>query len=191
MSEFNAARTLREVDERREQFESGANKRVPIITAIIAVFAALATLFSNHDSVKGLQMRTQAGITEIKASDQFNYYESKRIKAEVNQALLQSGLVKGSATVAAMKSRIGAETEQASGILKLAQAEEQQSEAELAQAERSMASYEFHEVAATLFEVSIVLVSITALMTRSRALIYVAGGASIVGLVFFIGGLVR
>ena len=191
MSEFNAARTLREVDERREQFDSGANKRVPIITAIIAVFAALATLFSNHDSIKGLQTRTQAGITQIKASDQYNYYESKRIKAEVNQALLQSGLVKGSTEISAMKSRIAAETQQAAGILKLAQAEEQQSEQELEQAERSMSSYEFHEIAATLFEVSIVLVSITALMTRSRALLYVAGGASVVGLIFFITGLVR
>jgi hypothetical protein len=190
MSEFNAARTLRETEERREQFES-ANKRVPVITAIIAVFAALATLFSNHSSVTGLQTRTQAGITQIKASDQFNYYESKRIKAEVSQALLQAGLVKGNDAVAAMKSRIATQNSQADGILKLAQAEEQQSEQELASAERTMRSYESHEIAATLFEVSIVLVSITALMTRSRVLLYVAGGASVLGLAFFINGLVR
>lgn len=191
MSDFNAARTLREIDERRDLYESGTNKRVPIITAIIAVFAAVATLFSNHDSIKGLKTRTQAGITEIKASDQFQDYESRRIKAEVSQALLQAGLVRDANTVAAMKSRIATQSAQANEVLKLARAEEQQSEQELAASERSMARYESHEIAASLFEVSIVLVSITALMTRSHALLYVAGGASIIGLFFFVMGLLR
>ncbi len=190
MSEFNAAHTLREAGERTEQLEAGG-KLIPVVTAIIAVLAALATLFSNHSSVLGLQSRTQAGITQTKASDSYNYYESKRIKIEVNQALMQAGLVSNPAAVKSLQSRIAAENADAAPVLKKAQAEEAQSESELAQSERKMASYESHEIAATLFEVSIVLVSITALMSRSRALLYVAGGFTFAGLVFFISGLLR
>jgi hypothetical protein len=190
MAEFNAAHTLREVEERTEQLQAGG-KLVPVLTAIIAVLAALATLFSNHSSVLGLQSRTQAGITQTKASDQYNYYESKRIKAEVNQALMQAGLVTNPAALKSMQKRIATENAQAADILKKAQAQDAQSEAELTQAERKMASYESHEIAATLFEVSIVLVSITALMTRSRVLLYVAGVFTIAGLGFFVNGLLR
>jgi hypothetical protein len=50
MSEFNASHTLTEARERLEQTERG-EKFIPVLTAIIAVFAALATLFSNHSSV--------------------------------------------------------------------------------------------------------------------------------------------
>jgi Domain of unknown function (DUF4337) len=190
MAEFNAAHVLHEVDERVEQLETGG-KFVPLTTAIIAVFAALATLFSNHSSVLGLQARTQAGITQTKASDQYNYYESKRIKAEMNQALMQSGLVKDQAALKVLRQRTAQVNNEAAAILKKAQAEEAQSEDELLQAERKMASYESHEVAATLFEVSIVLVSITALMSRFRALLYVALGFTFLGIAFFVNGLLR
>lgn len=190
MARYRAAHTLREFDDRAEQIESGG-KFVPVATAIIAVFAALATLFSNHSSVLGLQARSQAGITQTKASDQYNYYESKRIKAEVNQALLQAGLVKNAAASKSMEARIKNENGQAAGILKTAQAEEVQSESELRQAERKMASYEGYEISATLFEVSIVLVSITALMTRSRALLYLAAVLTAGGIVSFMFGVLR
>jgi hypothetical protein len=162
-----------------------------VVTAIIAVFAALATLFSNHSSVSGLQLRTQAGITQTRASDQYNYYESKRIKAEVNQALLQAGLITSPAASSGMKSRIERENAQAAGILQKAQAEEAQSEQELERAEGSMRSYESHEVAATLFEVAIVLVSITALTQKAGSMLAVAGMAALTGLAFFIAGFLR
>jgi hypothetical protein len=190
MSEFNASRALQEVEERSAQLEAGG-KFVPVATAIIAVFAALATLFSNHSSVSGLQLRTQAGITQTKASDQYNYYESKRIKAEVNQALLQAGLITNAAARSGMRSRIEAENAQAAGILSKAQAEEAQSEEELDRAEGSMRSYESHEVAATLFEVAIVLVSITAIMQKTRGMTALAGVAALTGLAFFLTGFLR
>jgi hypothetical protein len=59
----------------------------------------------------------------------------------------------------------------------------------LEKAERALRSYENFEVSATLFEVAIVIVSITALMRGSRPLIIVGTGAALVGLVFFIAGM--
>lgn len=190
MAEFNASREMREVGERAAQVAEG-ERFIPVSTAIVAVLAALATLFSNHSSVSGLQARTQAGITQTKAADQYNYYEAKRIKAEVNQALLEAGLVTNPTTRTSLQARIGKQNGDAAKILATAQAEEAQSEHEMEQAERAMGSYEAHEIAATLFEVSIVLLSITALTHKFKGLLTVAGIATAAGLAFFVAGLVR
>ena len=190
MAEFNASRQIREAEERTAQLAEG-EKFIPVSTAIVAVLAALATLFSNHSSVTGLQARTQAGITQTKASDQYNYYEAKRIKAEVNQALLEAGLVNNADTRTSLQGRITKQNADAAKILQTAQAEETQSEHELDAAERAMGSYEAHEIAATLFEVSIVLLSITALTHKFKGLLAIAGIGTAAGLAFFVAGLVR
>lgn len=180
---------MAEARERLEQTERG-EKFIPVLTAIIAVFAALATLFSNHSSVTGLQARAQAGIQTTKAADQYNYYESKRIKIEVNQAFIGAGLVSNPATRKRMQDRITQEDAQARNVvLKKAQSEEAEAEAQLEKAERSMRSYENFEVSATLFEVAIVIVSITALMRGGKPLIVTGIGASLIGLGFFIAGM--
>jgi Domain of unknown function (DUF4337) len=190
MAEFNAARTLRESDERMEMARSGG-KLTPVLTSIVAVLAAVATLFSNHAATVGLQFRTQAGISQTKASDQYAYYESKRIKSEISEALIEAGVVTNPAALKSLESRVVKQTNDATAVLKRAHAQEEQSEAELVKAERSMRSYESHEVAATLFEVAIVIVSITALMRRSMALLVTSASAALVGLAFFVNGLLH
>ena len=49
---------------------------VAISTAIMAVFAAIASLIAGHESNEAL-------IQQIKASDQWSYYQAKGIKAEI------------------------------------------------------------------------------------------------------------
>src|SRR5690242_12140056 len=49
---------------------------VAISTAIMAVFAAISSLLAGHHSNEAL-------IDQIKASDQWNYYQAKGIKAEI------------------------------------------------------------------------------------------------------------
>jgi len=89
-----------------------------------------------------------------------------------------------------MMRRINKEKTEADVILKKAKALEAQSGDYSERSERFMNSYENHEIAATLFEVSIVLVSITALM-RTRALLWIAGSATLVGFAFFAVGLMH
>lgn len=54
--------------------------RVAISTAFMAAFAALSSLMAGHQSNEAL-------ITQIKASDQWAYYNAKGIKAEVADAV--------------------------------------------------------------------------------------------------------
>jgi len=83
-----------------------------------------------------------------------------------------------------MQSTVAREQTKANKILKIAQEDDVSAAEHFKDSESYMKAYEKFEVATTLFEVSIVLVSITALM-RTRAMLLVAGGATLVGIVFF------
>ena len=189
MPEFNAGRALEEAKERSERVAEGGIL-IPIAAAIVAVLAALATLFANHNSIGGLSEKNEAILHQTKATDQYAYYEASRIKVHVYQALLGSGVVTAAQNKSSMDSTVARESGKANKILKVAREEELEATDHLQNSEFYMRAYEKFEVATTLFEVSIVLVSITAL-TRTRGLFYVATGATLVGLVFFGLGFMR
>src|SRR5437588_358716 len=68
-------------DEINEKAEEARQERkwsfyVAISTALMAVFAAVTSLMAGHHSNEAL-------IEQIKASDQWNYYQAKGIKAEI------------------------------------------------------------------------------------------------------------
>lgn len=186
MSEFHAGAALEEAIERREG--AGDNNRIiPISAAVIAVFAALATLFSNHAANTSIAQKNDAILSQSKAADSYNYYEAKRIKLEVNQALISAGLASAAGARARLSAVVRKEDGSSAKVLKLARQQEALSEEHSRLSERSMHAYEWHEIAATLFEVSVVLVSITAL-TRTRVLLVAAGIATGIGLFFFVAG---
>ena len=188
MGEFNASHALRDVAERSQQLASG-EKIVPVSAAVIAVLAALATLFANHSSVSSLSQKNLSALYQSKGADQYNFYEAKLIRAQVDRALLDSGSVNADRR-SMMETRWRRESLQAQEIFKQAQSYDAQSEEHMRDSEAFMGSYQSHEVAATLFEVSIVFVSVTALM-RGRALLGLAAVATLVGLGFFGNGLLH
>jgi hypothetical protein len=183
MPEFNAGHALDEAMERHEQISQGGIL-VPVAAAVIAVFAALATLLANHNSISGLAQKNEAILYQIKSADQYGYYESSRIKSHVYQAMLGTGIVTAAPARTQMQTTIASEQVKAGKILKVAQSDDVAAEEHFKDSESYMKAYEKFEVATTLFEVSIVLVSITALM-RTRAMLFVAAGATLVGIVFF------
>jgi uncharacterized protein DUF4337 len=187
MSEFNAAHALNEAKERHEQLVEG-DKLVPILAAIIAVFAAIATLFANHSSISGLASKNEAILSSSKATDTWNYYQAKRLKIEVNNALIRSGAANSAAGLRQMRATVSKEDTGSQALLTKAQQLDAESDDSYERSERFMQAYEKYEVSATLFEVSIVLISITALMAGNKALMYVAGGATLIGVVFFVQG---
>lgn len=63
---------------------------VAISTAFMAAFAALSSLMAGHQSNEAL-------ITQIKASDQWSYYNAKGIKAEVADAVTKINFSKAAA----------------------------------------------------------------------------------------------
>lgn len=70
------------IHEAAHQSHDKWSMRVAISTAFMAAFAAVSSLMAGHQSNEAL-------ITQIKASDQWSYYNAKGIKAEVADAVLQ------------------------------------------------------------------------------------------------------
>jgi hypothetical protein len=139
---------------------------VAISTALMAVLAALSSLFAGHHS-------DEAVIMQIKASDQWAFYQAKGIKAEIR--LFESK------TLTPVKSA-QATLSEAEGIKKIAEDDERQSEAHL-QHHATLAS------AVTFLQVAIA-VSAIAIITRRRFLWYGGIVVAIIGACFFIMGII-
>ena len=135
---------------------------VAISTALVAVFAALTALMAGHHSDEAL-------IEQIKASDQWAYYQAKGIKAEIRS--LGIGINKNdSADISKYKN----EQEE---IKRIAEEHEKESAFHLSK----------HIVlarAVTLFQIAIAISAI-AILTRKRFLWFAGMGLAVIGVVLF------
>ncbi len=78
------------IHEKAEHSETKWFPFVAISTALMAVFAAISGLLAGHHS-------DEAVISQIKASDQWAYYQSKGIKAEIKTLEIHAGIADSSA----------------------------------------------------------------------------------------------
>jgi len=146
--------------------EAGWFRYVAISTALMAVFAAFSSLMAGHHSNEAL-------IDQIKASDQWSYFQAKGIKGEIKKLQANNGMA------------------DASAVSKYAQ-EQEEIKKSAEEAEHSSVSHlEKHVTLArsvTLFQIAIAISAIAILMKR-KSLWLSSLVISLVGLVFFIMGL--
>ena len=140
---------------------------VAISTALMAVCAALAGLFAGHYSNEAL-------IEQIKASDQWAFYQAKSIKAEI-RALQPEGTSSHGKTVEQVK---------------------QEEEAIKKKAEEAEKASEFHlqkhirlSRAVTLLQVSIAISAIS-ILTRKRFMWVIGIIIALAGLAIFVSAMV-
>ncbi|HEV7620207.1 MAG TPA: DUF4337 domain-containing protein [Flavisolibacter sp.] len=157
-----------EINERAE--EAKKDKRwsfyVAISTALMAVFAAISSLMAGHHSNEAL-------IEQIKASDQWNYYQAKGIKAEILS--LNS---KGVQDTVKLKKY----NKDQQDIRTNAEDHEKQSEGHLQK----------HIILArsvTLFQIAIAISAIS-ILTEKRPLWFFSIILTLVGLVFFVANFI-
>jgi len=177
---------MHESSELHEQASRG-NKLVSLAAAIIAVLAALGTLFSHHRSITALTAKNEAILTQARASDLYNRYESQRVRYHVYTAFIAAGLPPTDHGKETLKSL--AEKEQASSLSSFAEAQQKE---RLAQdyeehSEAVLKSYETLEIGTTFCEIAIVLVSISALAS-TRIFLTIGSGLAACGLAFLIYG---
>jgi uncharacterized protein DUF4337 len=144
---------------------------VALSTAILAVFAAIAGLLSGKHA-------NEAMMSQIEASDQWNYYQAKSIKASVLDAKI--------ALAAAPN-----ESDRAKAERYEKEQEEIKSEAEHKQAD-AKTNFHQHEVFArgvTMFQIGIAIAAISALTKKRRFwIVSLVFGAA--GCVFVVLGLI-
>lgn len=180
-------KTFEEASERHERLKGGRDWLVPLAAAIIAVLAALGTLFSHHRSIQALSVKTEALLQQSKAYDQYNYYQAKRIKVAVYDALIASGTARDAGARNALRKTANHEEVTSVAILAEARELERRANEEIERSEVILKSFETLEIATTLFEIAIIFVSISAL-SQTRILLYLGSGLSVVGIAYMIVG---
>jgi hypothetical protein len=148
-------------EELKEVKEQGWSLYVAISTALMAVFAAISGLLAGHHSNEAL-------IEQIKASDQWAFYQSKGIKAEIRSIQSNTAEVE----------RYKKEQED---IKK--EAEEFQMNSKL-----HLEKHVQLAKAVTLFQVAIAISAI-AILTRRKFLWWLSMLIALAGIVFFLLGL--
>lgn len=157
----------------------------PIAAAVLAVLAAVASLLSNQLTTQALLEKNEAILYAAKASDTWNYYQAKRIKEHVYTAIALTEPAQG---LKALRSTARKEHSEQKKIFEEAKSLEHEVEVHNGRSEHHMKGHETIEIAVTMFEVAIVLISISAL--ASSLLLTVLGGVGGgLGLVFLLLGL--
>jgi hypothetical protein len=156
-------------------------------TAVIAVFAAVASLESGGNSNDAILAKNEAILFESQASDQWAYYQAKGVKESLaaNQALL----------VGSTNTSLAAKFDTEAARYKAEQSEIQTKARELEakvkenneRAEKLLEHHHRFAIAVTLFQIAIALSAIAAL-TKRKALWSVGLAASVAGLVLFLRG---
>jgi Domain of unknown function (DUF4337) len=167
-----------------------SNRLVSLAAAIIAVLAALGTLFAHHRSIQALSAKNQAILTQARATDTYNAYEAKQIRYNIYRALLSIDVVRNAQNRQRLDAIAQEEQKSSPAVLEKAQGLEQTAALEDERSEAILKSYETLQFATTAFEISIILVSISA-FAGTRFFLPFGCGLSAVGIVLFFIGLLR
>ena len=154
--------------------EGGFNLRVALSSALIAVLAAVCALFAGTYANESM-------LAQLKASDQWSYYQAKSIKSSILESKLE--LMKSLGHKADPKdlAKLAGYKQDMAGITSLANTLTQESE-------DLLAKHELLAKGVTLFQVAIALSAIAAL-TKRRFLWQAGLLLSCGGTVFLILGL--
>lgn len=171
-----------------EREKTGWTVYLSLSTAIIAVFAAVASLESGANANDAILAKNDAVLSQSQASDQWALYQAKAVRAAIASGESEFA----STTNPELAKRFGEEAARLRGeqapLEKKARELETNVVASGEQAERLLARHHRFAVSVTLFQIAVALCAIAALMKR-KPLWGVALVASAIGLALFVAGL--
>jgi Domain of unknown function (DUF4337) len=167
-----------------------AGRFVSLAAAIIAVLAAIGTLFAHHRSILALAAKNTAILTQTRATDLYTSYESKQVRYNFYRVLLASELLRNADVRSRLKISADQESASSAETLQKARALEAQAIREDDDSEAVLRSYELLQFATTAFEVSIIFVSISA-FAGTRIFFPLGCGLSGIALIVLAIGLLR
>lgn len=142
-----------------------------LLSAILAVFAAISALLAGHYA-------NEAMIEQLQSSDQWGYYQAKGIKASVLEVKKEVQLLLGKGSDPAVEEKLNAYKEDQKEIAEKATEKENESKRHL----------EKHQVLArsvTFFQIAIAVAAI-AVLARKRKFLFLSGGFGAAGIGFLI-----
>ena len=166
------------IHEELEKEGSGFLRRIALTTAVLAAFAAVASLRAGATVNEALVLKTEATRLQAEASDQWAYYQAKGIKAAVQEAsrtAWQASAKEPPAEFAQTAQRYVREQED---IKKQAEAKERDRDERSREADHLLERHHGFANAVALFQIAIALGAVAAL-TRARPVWW---GSIVVGL---------
>ncbi len=179
--------SFEEAHERHEHGREGP-RWIPVAAAVLAVLAALSGYFGNVRSTSALFAKNESIVATTRASDTYSQYQAERLKYYMSQTAIDQGVNPGG-NAEKLASTAKREAAKAAPLVDRAKRYERDAAHWNDRSEQLLRQHETIEVGSTLFEVAIVLVSVTALV-GSRLLPITAGVAAGLGVLFFAVGLV-
>lgn len=196
MSELNEKQmelmeeTIKELEEERaEDKKHDWVKWVALSTAIIAVFAAIATLQSNIHVTDALLMKNSSILATAEADDKWAYYQAKGIKSDMYE--ISSQILVDNHMSAKLGNEFRAKVEnykqEQAKIADEARILDDKAKKYEALSEGNMRHHSGFALSEVLFQVAIALSSVAA-MTKRKELWYFGLGIAGLGGVFFLNG---
>ena len=159
-------------------------KRIALTTAILAAFAAIASLQAGATVNEALVLKTEATRLQAEASDQWAYYQAKGIKAAVAEASGTSWTAIGKPVPPQYPENQKRYVAEQKEIQKKAQEKEKERDEKSAEADHLLHRHHRFADAVALLQVSIALGAVAAL-TRNRFVWIGSIGVGVFGLVLF------
>ena len=181
--------SLSESIEKREEKRDQWNIRVALTTSILAVFAALSNLESEQKTSEAIMLKNSAIFFQAKASDQWSFYQAKKIKLHMseNQVHLVELLHSPKSEKDRLENLVDKYKGQVGKIKTQAIGFEKERDRMNALSDRSLAHHHAFALSVVCFQISIVLSSM-AVMLRRNSLWFVSLGLGGVGALAFVNG---
>ena len=158
-----------EIHEFTEQMESGGEKSLTYVSLIISILAVLVAMVT----VLGHREHTEAVLMQARATDQWNEYQSHRIREqtlETTNTILSATAGRDFPEIKAKMAQYVAQMSKWAGDIKDEAEKARDLEREVDVAERKAARYDVGEA---LLQISVVLASVT-LLTRRPVYVFAA-----------------
>ena len=165
-----ATEKLHEAIEEELKHNGGSLLRlIAMTTALFAAVAALAALQAGSTVNKALVLKTEAARLQSEASDQWNYYQAKGIKAAVQEAARTSWLAMSKEPPPVYEQKAKRYGEEQSEIQKKAQELEKARDEKSEEADHLLHAHHWFAYSVAILQVAIALGAIGAL-TRNRVI---------------------
>jgi len=171
-----------------ERAKAGWIVYLSLSTAIIAVFAAVASLESGANSNDAILEKNDAVLNQSRASDQWALYQAKVMRAAVASGESEFAASTNPGLAQKFQDEVTHLKAEQAPLEAKARALENDVETHNARAERFLERHHRFAISVTLFQIAVALSAIAALVKKKR-LWLVALAASAGGLVLFVAGI--
>lgn len=161
--------TLREsIDKELEKSRSGFLRQIALTTAVLAAFAAVASLRAGATVNEALVLKTEATSLQAEASDQWAFFQAKGVKAAVLDASDAAWRAAGKEPPPALAQTAARYEKEQEDIKSQAEAKERERDERSHEADRLLSRHHGYADSVALFQIAIALGAVAAL-TQARA----------------------